>query len=244
MNYFEKFCAQPTIQKRYSAVNTDLLTKFEFHARYHGDRDTKREMSNAKRTATILEQSIKTFGYLSVDTLLEIKAAASAMRVLSNDLKVLAAWAKEYKLFCDSERKIEYYKELEKIAAQRWKTSDDLSFELNIMKELCTEKGQVAFGNWVHSTGRHLDCNVNDISCVIDRTEFDGVKFCKNNGSEKHLAATIIKNVTIHKACNKWQPSAWTGLRVVCGVIIYEEYIAYRQVVYKAAALVLQTASA
>lgn len=72
-------------------VNPTLVELYEFNARYHGDKDIKKELFTARRTATSLENASKQFGHLRPENKLAPDAATSAMRQLAVDLSVSTA---------------------------------------------------------------------------------------------------------------------------------------------------------
>ena len=100
-------------------VNPELIDRYEWNARYHGDKDIKKELSTARRTATSLENACKQFGHLRPEHKLALDAATSAMRQLSADLSELVGWAKEYGVYCAAEHARQAAAELEAVAEKR-----------------------------------------------------------------------------------------------------------------------------
>lgn len=220
-------------QKTRRVADSELIRRWEWDARFNGDKRIKIELANAKRTATSMERAAQHFSNLKPEHELAIKAACSAMRTLAVELTALAAWAKDYKAFCDAERKKEDTSALEAIALERW--GDDVSsmkFEIDLMRELGTRDGQLAFGAWCHSVGKHLDCAVQEISCTVDRLS--------NEPSERAGAARTIERA------RGLRPNKWEGMRgptVICGWSDYEAYLSYRKEVAKTSARIVRLAS-
>lgn len=227
--HLTKFQSQTRIK-----ADPELIRRWEFDARFDGNRNIKNQLATAKRTATSLENASKQFSKLRPEHELAINAAASALRALVAELTPLAAWAKDYKVFCDEQNKKERAADLEEIAQRRWGSNDSaLLFELELMKELGTQEGQVAFGKWAHSVGKYTDVDVKQISCAID--DFG------NQETPRARAAFAVKKGM------KRMPDRWVGLR---GVTVfsswedYESYLSYRKDVAQTTARIVQMANA
>ncbi len=81
-------------------ADSDLIRRWEWDARYHGDKNIKIQASNAKRSATQMQKIKEQFSNLKPEHELAINAAASALRAMAEELTLLAAWAKDYQVFC------------------------------------------------------------------------------------------------------------------------------------------------
>jgi hypothetical protein len=216
-------------------ADPELIRRWEWDARFHGDKHIKTQLASAKRTATTLNKSRSQFSNLRAEQELAINAAVSAIRTLAAELTPLAAWAKAYKIFCDAERQKEDFAELDAIAQKRWGGSlEALQFELDLMKELSSSDGRIAFGQWMHLTGRHTDVKPENISCAIDRLAY---AHGSTNGSDAHLAALTVKD-GMEKRFDRW--TGINGVTVNCAWQDYEGYLAYRRDVAKTTARVMQ----
>ena len=209
-------------------VNPELIERYEWNARYNGDKDIKKELSTARRTATSLENASKQFGHLRPEHQLALDAATSAMRQLSADLSELVSWAKEYGMYCAAEHARKAAAELEAVAEKRWGNDQKaLAFEADVIVELVSRNGAVALGYWMHSIGQHLDVKPEDFSI-----DFDNVRLQESHHQRKVLAR-IIQNA-IGRTPLKW--AGQRGMSYSCGWGDYELYLTHR----KAAALVTE----
>ena len=206
-------------------VNPELIDRYEWNARYHGDKDIKKELSTARRTATSLENSSKQFGHLRPEHKLALEAATSAMRQLSADLSELVGWAKEYGVYCAAEHARQAAAELEAVAEKRWGNDPKaLAFEADVVAELSSRYGAVALGHWMHLLGQHLDVKPEDFSI-----DFDNVHNQESHHQRKVLARII--QGAMGRAPLKW--AGPRGMSYSCGWGDYELYLTHR----KAAAL-------
>ncbi|UUZ71114.1 hypothetical protein LP415_18335 [Polaromonas sp. P1(28)-8] len=139
-------------------VDPELLERYEWDARYHGDKNIKNELATARRTATTLEKSATQFKHLRPEHKLALDAATSTMRKLAADLAELSSWAKEYGVYCAAERARIDAAELDAFAEKRWGTNPKaMEFEGEAIVELVSRHDGEAFGHWMHSIGQHLD---------------------------------------------------------------------------------------
>jgi hypothetical protein len=213
-NLLTKFLAQTKLQ-----ADQELIKRWEWDMRYHGDENIKQQVAHAKRTATALRNSCEKFKHLSPEQELAFKAAASGMRKLAEDLNRLGVWAKAYFVFCKKAREIQRANELELIASERW--GDDvaaLQLEADLVLELSSKDGRSAFAQWVHSSGLHTDVALENISACMNHIESGG-------SLRERMAQTVEANMKATD--NKWYP--FEGPRVICGWRIYESYLAYRK---------------
>lgn len=209
-----KFMMQTRIK-----VDPTLAERWDLDARCNGDHTIKQQIAQAKRTATALQKATAQFSNIRPEQELALKAAASAMRSLASELAPMAAWAKAYKAFCDAEYKRERLEALEAIAEARWGADENaLQFEVNLVQELSTRDGKLAFAQWLHATGGHTDVALDNISCCID-----GLK--AGSSLREQLAATIDEDR--RATDNKW--SGMRGPAVICGWRTYERYLAHRK---------------
>lgn len=227
--YLSKFLAQ-TRRK----ANPELIDRWEWDARTNGDKNIKAQLANARRTATSLSKAGGQFSNLRPEHDLAIKAAVSAMQALASELAPLAAWAKDYKVFCDAEAKKQHAADLESIALKRWGNNDAaVQFESDLMQELGTHAGRVAFANWAHSAGMYVNVAVEEISCTVD-----GLRH--GESQRARAASTVEQNIS------RTAPHRWTGLRGPCVVASwndYEAYVSYRREVAKTTARIVQMAT-
>lgn len=205
-------------------VNSELAQRYEHDASYYGDKNIKNELASAKRTATSLAKASAAFSYLRPEQKLALDAATSAMRSLARDLAELALWAKDYAIFCTSEREREEIEKLEKLAEKRWNNDvAALNFEASILSELQTNDGKHALGDWFHGRGLHKDVPRNDFSLSFD--------LCppKKNYSNRLNTAAILVGID-HTRPQKSNAYSRTGSYwYVCGWQDYEEYLAWRK---------------
>lgn len=229
--HLTKFQSQTRIK-----ADPELIRRWEFDARFDGNRNIKNQLATAKRTATSLEKASKQFSQLRPEHELAINAATSALRALVAELTPLAAWAKDYKVFCDEQDKKARAADLDEIAKKRWGNNDSaLLFELELMKELGTPEGQVAFGKWAHSVGKYNDVDVKQISCTVDRFDVSD-----EQKTPRARAAHAVKNGI------RTTPQRWTGLRgetVISSWEDYEAYLSYRKDVARTTARIVQMAN-
>ena len=206
-------------------VNPALVELYEFNARYHGDKDIKKELSTARRTATSLENASKQFGHLRPEHKLALDAATSAMRQLSADLSELVSWAKEYGVYCAAEHARKAAAELEAVAEKRWGNDQKaLAFEADVIIELVSQHGGEAFGHWMHSIGQHLDVKPEDFVFSFDNIPNREFFY------QRQVLTKLIRNA-MNLSPHKW--SGRQGMNYSCGWQDYEMYLAHR----KAAAL-------
>jgi hypothetical protein len=207
-------------------ADPELVQRWEWDARYNGDKSIKIQLAHAKRTATSLLKAGSQFTNIKPEQELAIRAAASAMRTLAEQLSVLATWAKKYKAFCEKQFELEEIARLEDFADKRWGASPDaFLFEYELVTELQSKEGQLQFAEWMHTTGRLLDVDVENLTCEINR-------YGERNQFKlpKLRLAKILKD-----AQQDWpeEDHVWTGFgghRVaVCKSNRYEQYLAYRK---------------
>jgi hypothetical protein len=86
-------------------VDPELTRRWEWDARVHGDKNIKVQGASAKRAATTMMKMPDQFSNVKPEHELALKAAASALRAMAEELKTLAGWAKDYHAFCASEMK-------------------------------------------------------------------------------------------------------------------------------------------
>ncbi|BEP35317.1 hypothetical protein GmRootV59_22880 [Variovorax sp. V59] len=230
-DYLNRFQAQ-TRRK----ADLELVRRWEWDARFHGDKNIKNQASNAKRTATSMRKACEQFSnVVRPEHELAVKAAASALRSMAAELELLAAWAKDYHAFCTAERKKEEAAELEALAQERWGHDDAaLKFECDLFAELGTPQGQQAFANWCHAAGKHLDCKVEEIS--------SNVEGLLRGSTDRIRAALTVKQGMDRGAANKWV--GWRGqTTVICGWPDYLAYLAYRREVASTSARIVQMAA-
>ena len=226
-DYLARFQRQTRLK-----ADPDLIQRWEWDARFHGDTKIKIELANAKRTATSMQKALSQFSKLKPEHELAVNAAASALRSLAGELKTLAAWAKAYGAFCETERKREDATELEAIAQVRWGSNEGaVKFEYELIRELKSGDGQLAFGAWCHAKGKYLECETTEIRSPIHHVE-DGAT----------VRATVARTVQRAKAeCrlpNQWQGSR--GNTVIASWSDYENYLADRKDASNAATRIVE----
>lgn len=219
------------LEKNMIPVSRELVDRWESDIRHYGDTNIKAQVSHAKRTATTLSKAMGQFSHMSPEQELAIRAAASAMRSLAEDLAPLAKWAAKYKAFCDAERKREHAEDLERLAFERWgNDATAVQFEADLVHELGTKDGCLAFAEWLHSNGLHLDVPLEGISCCIERL---------GNGAtlREKLADQIRENR--RDSDNRWR--TLHGERLIASFETYERYRAHRKDVAAKAAGILKS---
>jgi hypothetical protein len=139
-------------------LNMELVEKYGYLAQFYGERDAKKDLAAARRTATSLDNAARSFTQLADKEKKALVDAASAMRRLAVDLQAIVIWAKAFLTHCESERKKESDALCQREAHARW-NGDALAcaFEASILEELGTNEGRISFANWMHSNGRYLD---------------------------------------------------------------------------------------
>ena len=180
-------------------VDPELIERYEWDARYNGDKNIKNELSTARRTATTLAKSANQFSHLRPEHKLALDAATSAMRKLAADLAELVGWAKEYGAFCAAERARASAAELEALAEKRWGSDvKAMEFEAELIRELMTPEGAEAFGEWMHSIGQHLDVQPKDFSGPF------GHGGILSNYKQRDTVAKLVQGA-VNNAAHKWQ---------------------------------------
>lgn len=205
----EKFQASYRVR-----VDPLLAGRWDYHVRRNGEKNIKLQIAQAKRTATTLNKAIAKFSNIRPEQELAIKAAASAMSALAKELLPLVAWPKAYKKFCDAEYQRGATQELEAIATARWGNDTvALQFEADLIQELSTTEGKLAFAQWLHSQGQHTDVALHNISSGVERLG-DGRTL------RERVAATVLNEK--RNTDNRW------GSNVICSWRTYELYLAHR----------------
>jgi hypothetical protein len=209
-------------------VNPELARRYEFDASYHGDKNIKKELASARRTATSLAKARATFIYLLPEQKLALDAAINAMRSLSKDLAELALWAGDYHSFCVVENERVRVETLEKMSDKRWGNSADaLNFEVEILKELKTKEGECALGDWFHGRGQHKEVAREQFSLTSSHPESNKEYSLKLNTA---AILELIYYAKPHKS-NAYGGKWW----YMCGWQDYEDYLAWRKTVAGAA---------
>ena len=132
----------------------------------------------------------------------------------------LIPWAKSYKAFCEAEYKRERQEELESIAQTRWGSdAAAMQFEVDLIHEMNTDDGRLAFAQWLHSIGEHTDVDLKNVRPCVDRIELDGATM------RERMAATVEQNR--RSTDNKW--GAREGVMVICAWRTHESYLAHRK---------------
>ncbi len=229
-DYLAKF--QAITRRR---ADPELIRRWESSVRYYGDANIKIQLANAKRTSTSMTKAGKQFSNLRPEHELAINAAVSAMQALVRELEPLALWAKDYKVFCDAERKKEVAAELDAIAMARWGNDEGaLQFEVDLIAELGTLEGRLAFAKWVHATGKYLDVAMTQITCTVNALNYHG-------STVRERAANTVKEEMRSTTPNRWNDQR--GPKIICPWQDYEAYVAYRREVAKTTARIVQMAN-
>lgn len=227
--YLERF-------KTRRKVNKDLMSQYEWDARFHGDKTIKSELAQARRTATSLKKASDAFRHLRPEHKLALDAATSAMRSLAANLAELALWANDYLAFCNTERERERVEGLEKLVEKRWASDKSaLKFESDLLRELKTKEGLLALADWFHGLGRHQDVDRENFS-----TDLDSLSYEQKGDSAQVATAVLLEQM------GQCRPYKHTGFQnkvyYSCGWSDYEEYISWRKSVASAASAALQGA--
>ena len=116
----------------------------------------------------------------------------------------------------------------------RWGNDEGaLQFEVNLIAELGTQEGRLAFAKWVHATGKYLDVATTEISCTVNALNHHG-------STIRERAAKTIK-----EEMRSTKPNMWTSMRgptVICPWQDYEAYVAYRREIAQTTARIVQMA--
>jgi hypothetical protein len=215
-------------------VDPELTRRWEWDARFHGDKNIKVQAASAKRAATTMMKMPDQFSNVKPEHELALKAAASALRAMAEELKTLAGWAKDYHAFCASEMKKEEGARLEAVAQARWGNDESaVEFETSLIQELGTPDGRLTFAAWCHSVGKYRQCALEQISCQIDHLSTGPTP-------RMRAALTIEQAKDMNRGTHLWDTRS--GPMVTCSWRDYEEYLAYRKEVAKTSARVFQIA--
>lgn len=208
-------------------VDPELIDRYEWEARYYGEKNIKNELSTARRTATSLAKAAAEFKHLRPEHKLALDAATSAMRKLAADLAELVGWAKAYGVFCAAARAAKEAEELAAFAEKRWGSdSKAMEFEADVIVELVAQNGGEAFGHWMHSIGQHLDVQPNEFS-----TPFQSVHV-RESHNQRMALARVLRSAIDHPP-NKWK--GMRGMTYICGWKDYEMYLEHRKAAVVAA---------
>lgn len=205
-------------------ADPELIQRWEWDARFHGDRNIKIQATSAKRTATSMQKVCDQFSNIKPEHELAIKAAASALRSMAHELTQLAAWANDYHAFCAAEWKKRDADELEAFAQARWGNDDQaVQFEFDLIAELGSRDGRQAFAAWCHGAGKHVDCSVENISCDIPLRPGPSMR--------ARAALSVREGQENRRTANKW--SGIHGPTVICSWADYDAYLVFRKEVAK-----------
>lgn len=229
-DYLQRFQALTRKQ-----ADPELIRRWEWDARFNADKNIKNELANAKRTVTALRKSRAQFSQLKPEHDLALNAAANALASLCAELTALAAWAKDYGAFCATAFRQENDAEVEAVAQQRWgQDAAAVGFEADLMRELSSREGRLAFGQWLQGSGRHHDVKVEDISCAVDG-------LAPGQSERARAALTVLQGKDRHPHEHRWDSQR--GPAVVCRWADYEAYLAYRKEVAQTTARIVKIAS-
>lgn len=229
-DYFSRFMKLASVN-----VDSDAASRWSHDARIYGDRNIKAQMATARRAATVLEKSVDQFSNLRPEQELAIKAGASAMRSLANDMQGVSVWAKRYKEFCDAEYKRERTAELEALASERWADDPEaFAFECCLICELATTEGARALGQWMHGRGECTHISVDHFL-----SPFASAWITSFQRASRREAAECI-----HGAMkNRERHMGWDQKHVHLSWTDYESYFAYRKAATGTTARVVQMVS-
>lgn len=228
----EQFNAHLLKAGRRTEIAPELIDKWEWDARFYGDKNIKVEIAKIKRTATALEKAVNQFCNLTPAHAQSVRAAVVVMRELAVAYTGLAAWAREYNAFCAAARDHAEQAEIETFARSRWPDQVALEFERALLNELQGIDGRLAFATWCHATGRHNDCALDQISPPVDYVQ---------TAPTTAAMVKVVKQGMERRVHLKWMGNA--GLRVVCSWADYESYITYRRSVAETTASLLKQVS-
>jgi hypothetical protein len=215
-------------------VDPELTRRWEWDARFHGDKNIKVQAAAAKRAATTMMKMADQFSNVKPEHELALKAAASALRAMAEEPKTLAGWAKDYHAFCAAETKKEVAARLETVAQARWDSDESaVEFETSLIQELGTPDGRLTFAAWCHSVGKYRQCALDQISCQIDHLS-------EGSTLRMRAALTIEQAKEMNRGTHLWETRS--GPTVTYSWRDYEEYLTYRKEVAKASARIVQVA--
>lgn len=231
--YLERFLKLHRIN-----VDPELIERWEFDARYHGDKNIKAQMATARRTATILQKSITQFSNMRSEQELAVKKAAIAMRSLAGELEGLSSWAKTYHLFCNAERKKDRKAELETIANNRWgQDNDAMAFEMLVINNLRSGKGKLAFARWMQ---QRTDCDFKHFAAdrIYDPIS-DYSSWVDGQNPRIEFAEKIEEGMQ-----RSSRSVSFCGKHLHCSWFDYELYLTYRKQVSATSKRIVQIATA
>lgn len=212
-------------------VDPELAARWEFEVSREGEAPIKNQVAHAKRAATTLSKALTQFKKIRPEQELALNAAASAMRSLATDLAALVPWARAYKAFCDAERARENIEDLENIAAARWgNDAAALQFEADLVQELGTKDGQLAFAQWLHSRREHMDVPLNAISCCMERL-----------GTGSDLRQKLADRIREERRTTDNQWYRGEDVRLIASFATYELYLAHKKGVAAEASIILRS---
>lgn len=242
-DYLERF-------QKISRIKADpeLIRKWEWTVRWHGDKEIRQQLASARRTKTSLLKAKEQFSHLRAEHELAIHAAASALAALAAELEKFSQWAKTYHTWFCKEHRAAAEAELEAFAALRWGSAADtpeFKFELALMDELATTAGKAAFAAWIHSSGRFTHVAPEDISCPVSgiKKPFDRRAHEPRVETPRATAVWTLQQAEDEnrRPCSF---SSWGGKPCVsCAFSDYQTYLTFRREVAKTTQRVLVLAA-
>ena len=244
-NYLALYLQQPSRNRL--SLDQELMHRHERDARWNGNEHIKAQLATAKRTATLMQKSKSQFSNLRAEHELAINAAVGALQALTTELTAVSRWAADYHAFFCRTCSAEEEQELEGIAQERWGgDAQALQFEIDLMTELGSTDGKLAFARWVHSAGKYSQINLEDISSPIYRLEFVRREYAHEPRVQtpRSRAAWTIRKVRDRYLRPYFSAGFGGAACVTCSLADYEEYLKYRQQVAATAAHAVAAASA
>lgn len=210
-------------------VDQELVRRWEWDAQYYGDQRIKSQATNAKRTATQLDNACANFTHLAPEQELAFKAAASAMRRLADDLTLLSKWAKDYHAFCTSLKAQERAAALEKIAHERWGSDEQaMTSERSVIDFLKTGAGRTALGEWMHGRGVFQNVSVECFHSPFTHSA---------TGESTTRAQTAAMLQEAMRA--RQRDLSFNGRHAHCSWADYEDFLAFQQEAIRRSASIL-----
>lgn len=200
--------------------NPELLAKYESSARIYGDELVLKDITSAKRMATSLWRSIKSFNMLPPKVLNDMRNAAIGFDDLARELKTVGLWCDEYLAFCKSQRKLEELAAIEEFALDRWRSDTQLmNFEIALVNELCTAEGLREMGAWFHSHGV-----LNDIPTTEFLSPFNStIEFGPNDSIIKTCRYLMNARISDGHKIESWKKYSYR-----IGWVEYNNYFGHR----------------
>ena len=215
-------------------ADPELIRRWEWDARYHGDKNIKTQATNAERSATSMQKSPEQFNNLKPEHELAINAAANALRSMAKELTLLAAWVKLPRLLRSPMENGPGRQARSTGAGALGRQSACPQVRKRSAHRAGHHRQSAGLCGLVSCRRKYQDCKIEEIRCKVDRL-FPGP-------TERIRAALTVQQGNDRTPANKW--NGLRGPTVVCGWADYEAYLTYRKEVAETSAHIVRMASA